>query len=109
MEDILSSPLDTAGAFAKQHDVILLLKGATTVVSDGTQACLVTAGAPSMAQGGSGDVLTGVLGALLAQGFSPFMAAYGGAYLCGKAGETAAARKGDYAPTAEDTAYFLGR
>ena len=109
MEDILSSPLDTAGAFAKQHDVILLLKGATTVVSDGTQACLVTAGAPSMAKGGSGDVLTGVIGALLAQGFSPFTAAYGGAYLCGKAGETAAARKGDYAPTAEDTAYFLGR
>ena len=62
-----------------------------------------------MAKGGSGDVLTGVIGALLAQGFSPFMAAYGGAYLCGKAGETAAARKGDYAPTAEDTAYFLGR
>ena len=107
MEEILADPIGTARAYAAAHGVILLLKGATTVVTDGQSTCLVTAGSPAMAKGGSGDVLTGVIGGLLAQGISPFEAACAGAYLCGKAGEAAAAQLGVYAPSAEDTLQYL--
>ena len=107
VEEILADPIGTARAYAAAHGVILLLKGATTVVTDGQSTCLVTAGSPAMAKGGSGDVLTGVIGGLLAQGISPFEAACAGAYLCGKAGETAAAQLGVYAPSAEDTLQYL--
>ena len=83
--------------------MIVLLKGATTTVTDGRTAVLVTRGTPAMAKGGSGDVLSGVIGALLAQGLPCLTAAYGGAIAAGAAAERAAAEKGEYAPTALDT------
>lgn len=107
MDQILQNPVLHAQAFAKEHGVTLLLKGATTVVATGGEAYFITAGTPGMAKGGSGDVLTGVIGALLAQGLEPAQAAYGGAYLCGKAGERASAAKGEHSMTAEDTIAFL--
>ncbi len=107
VREITQSPLEHARAFAKRHAIVVLLKGSSTLVSDGEQDYIVTAGSPGMAKGGSGDVLTGFVGALLAQGFSPLEAAYGGAYLCGKAGELAAAQKTEYAATPEDTLFFL--
>ena len=100
---ILAEPVKTAASYAKKHGVVVLLKGATTVVSDGSISYLVTAGAPSMAKGGSGDVLSGITGALLAQGLPAIEAAYGAAYIAGKAGEAAAAEKGSCAPTPMDT------
>lgn len=93
-EAILRNPLKAAMEFAEIHNTVVLLKGATTVVADARHAVLVTAGSPGMAKGGSGDVLTGVLGALLAQGMEPFTAAYHAAYFCGKAGERAYAARG---------------
>lgn len=107
LEEILANPIELAREYAASTGVVLLLKGATTVVTDGDIAVLVTAGSPCMAKGGSGDVLLGVIGALLAQGLEPIEAAYAGAYFCGKAGERAAAEMGDYAPTAEDTARLI--
>lgn len=107
VEQILQNPVLHAQAFAKEHGVTLLLKGATTVVAAGDEAYFITAGTPGMAKGGSGDLLTGVIGALLAQGLGPAQAAYGGAYLCGKAGERASAAKGERSMTAEDTIAFL--
>jgi len=89
IEAVLRNPLKAAMEFAEAHDVVVVLKGATTVIADTSHAVLVTAGSPGMAKGGSGDVLTGVLGALLAQGMEPFAAAYHAAYFCGKAGERA--------------------
>lgn len=109
LPDILADPVAAARGFAAAQGATVLLKGATTVVADGERACLIPFGAPSMAKGGSGDVLTGVIGALLAQGFAPFEAAVTGAGLCGMAGQLAAAGKGDYAPTAEDTIAWIGR
>lgn len=94
IEAILSDPLKAAMEFAEIHDTTVLLKGATTVVADANCAVFVTAGSPGMAKGGSGDVLTGVLGSLLAQGMDPFSAAYHAAYFCGKAGERAYAARG---------------
>ena len=101
--DILADPLQAALHFARERECVLLLKGATTIVTDGRQAVFVTAGAPSMAKGGSGDVLAGAIGGLLAQGMPVFDAACAGAYICGRAGEAACAHKGEYAPSAQDT------
>ena len=105
-EAILRDPLKAAMEFAEIHDTVVLLKGATTVVADAKHAVLVTAGSPGMAKGGSGDVLTGVLGALLAQGMDPFTAAYHAAYFCGKAGERAYEARG-ISMSPQDTINYL--
>ena len=94
IDTILKNPLKAATEFAEMHKTTVLLKGATTVVTDGKRTALITAGCPGMAKGGSGDVLTGVIGSLLAQGMDLFSAAATGAYFCGKAGERAYAALG---------------
>ena len=104
----IEAPLEQAKKFAAKHGVTLLLKGATTIVTDAKQTSLILAGTPGMAKGGSGDVLTGVIGGLLAGGMSCFDAARYGAYICGKAGENAAQRLGEYSMTALDTLDEIG-
>jgi len=94
VDAILNNPVKAATEFAAMHKTTVLLKGATTVVTDGKRTALITAGCPGMAKGGSGDVLTGVIGSLLAQGMELFSAAATGAYFCGKAGERAYAELG---------------
>lgn len=107
IEDIKNDPLTHAQAFAKRYGVTLLLKGATTIVTDGDRTMFVTAGSPGMARGGSGDVLTGVIGGLMCGGREggkeAFEAAVSGAYICGKAGEAAARAMGELSMTAMDT------
>ncbi|WP_178025148.1 NAD(P)H-hydrate dehydratase [uncultured Paenibacillus sp.] len=86
--------LGLARRFAMQHGVTLVLKGARTVVAapDGRVFVNVT-GHPGMATGGSGDVLTGLIAGLLAQGLDAVQAAAFGVYLHGLAGERAAASR----------------
>ncbi|MNZ74109.1 ADP-dependent (S)-NAD(P)H-hydrate dehydratase [compost metagenome] len=83
--------LGIARRFALQHGVTLVLKGARTVVAapDG-RVFVNTTGHPGMATGGSGDVLTGIIASLLAQGLDAAQAAAFGVYLHGQAGERAA-------------------
>ncbi len=109
IEEILSSPLEYARAYAQKYQVCLLLKGATTIVTDGEFSYFITTGTPGMAKGGSGDVLSGVIGAFLAQGFPAVQSAYGAAYLCGRAAELAALQYSTYAMTPEHTIEFLGK
>src|SRR6185369_7857740 len=75
---------------------VVVLKGARTVVAapDGSAYVNPTA-CGALATAGSGDVLTGVLGALLARGMDPLAAAQAGVFIHGAAGETVAARIGD--------------
>lgn len=80
---------EAAVRFAKQHGVIVLLKGYRTLVTDGYSAYLNDTGTPAMATGGSGDVLTGVIAALLCQGLDPLSAAHLGAWAHGRAGQLA--------------------
>ena len=72
----------------------MLLKGCATCISDGERAYMMNPGTPGMACGGSGDVLTGVIGALLAQGMEPVKAAVYGAMLHGRAGALCAGETG---------------
>lgn len=78
-----------------------LLKGATTVIA-GSKVYLSASGAPGMAKGGSGDALTGVIGALLAQGYDTEAAGFMGSELHGVAGEYASGASGPVSMTAED-------
>jgi ADP-dependent NAD(P)H-hydrate dehydratase / NAD(P)H-hydrate epimerase len=77
--------------FTSEFPVALLLKGARTLVGQkGRPVAYNSSGSPGMATGGSGDVLTGVCGALLGRGLSCYDAGRFGAWLCGRAGELAA-------------------
>lgn len=88
---------------AKKFKCIILLKGHHTVVASPTGDLYVnTTGNPGMATGGSGDVLTGMIAALLGQKIKPFSAACLGAYLHGLAGDFAARKKGQISLIASD-------
>jgi ADP-dependent NAD(P)H-hydrate dehydratase len=93
--------------FAGRFGVVLLLKGAGTVVTDGRRVYRNATGNPGMGTGGAGDVLTGVIAALLGQHLSPFDAAVLGAWVHGRAGDLAAATLGQVGLTAADLPEYL--
>jgi NAD(P)H-hydrate epimerase len=80
--------------FAKKTSCILLLKGHETVITDGVRVKVNRTGNPGMARGGMGDVLSGIIGAFLAQQADPFLAAVAGAYVHGHAGDLLLKTKG---------------
>jgi NAD(P)H-hydrate epimerase len=88
-------------------ETVVLLKGARTVVTDGVRYAVNATGNPGMATGGTGDVLTGVVTALLAQGLGAFDTARLGAHVHGLAGDLAAAKLGEVALTAMDVVEHL--
>jgi NAD(P)H-hydrate epimerase len=91
-----------AGGPEQAGPLVLLLKGAGTVITDGRRARINETGNPGMATGGSGDVLTGLAAALLAQGLGAFDAASLAAHLHGRAGDLAAERLSQAALIASD-------
>jgi len=77
------------------HDIIMVLKGAGTVITTaGRNMIINTSGNPGMAAAGMGDVLSGVIGALICQGMSPLDASAAGVYLHGSAGDALYRHKG---------------
>jgi hydroxyethylthiazole kinase-like uncharacterized protein yjeF len=89
--------------FSMENNVIVILKGAYTCISfPGGQVSFNSTGNPGMAKGGSGDVLTGILLSLTAQGYSFEEAAILGVYIHGLAGDKAAKKKGVYSMIATD-------
>jgi len=81
---------------------VVVLKGAATVVTDGKSVYTNNSGNPGMATGGSGDVLTGAIAALIGQGMAPFDAAVAGVYFHGLAGDLAAKKLGQVSMIAMD-------
>ena len=98
-----------AREFAKSHNIVVLLKGHRTVITDGDRLVLNTTGNAGMATGGCGDVLTGVVAALLGQGLTGFDAASLGAWVQGRAGDFAAEDLGEVAVCAQDVLDRLPR
>ncbi len=98
-----------AAKLAGESGAIVLLKGHTTVVTDGRTLYRVRAGNPGMATGGSGDVLAGVLASLLGQGLPPLEAAAAAAWIHGTAGDTVARDRGEYGLTPGDLIDALPR
>ncbi|HEX2066746.1 MAG TPA: NAD(P)H-hydrate dehydratase [Candidatus Thermoplasmatota archaeon] len=87
--------------YARRHGVTVVWKHQGALVADAGRARLCRRGHPTMTVGGTGDVLAGSIGALLAKGAAPFEAACAGAYLVGSAGEVAASLR-SWGATATD-------
>lgn len=93
---------------ARQFGQVVVLKGARTVVADtGGRAAVAPFANPALATAGSGDVLAGLIGALLAQGMAPFDAACLGVFMHGMAGERISQRLGDAGLLASDLPYEI--
>ena len=104
--EILADKLEYATRFAEQNALICVLKDHETLAvngnSDENAVYLNQSGNSGMATGGSGDVLTGVIAALIAQGMEPFDATTLGVYIHGLAGDAAADELGEYSVMASD-------
>src|SRR5207247_826239 len=98
---------ELAVQFAQTQRVILVLKGAGTVVTDGQRVYVNTTGNPGMATGGTGDVLGGLIAALLGQRLPAFEAAQLGVHLHGLAGDLPRDQLGEVSPMASRVLDFL--
>lgn len=98
-----------ANEFAQRHSVTLVLKGKGTIVSDGTRYAINPTGNHGMSTGGTGDVLTGLLSALLAQRLEAFEAAQLAVYLHGLSGDLAKQELSAPGLIASDLPRYLGR
>lgn len=103
ISEILSAPIDHAKKFAKDHGCTLLLKGPSTIVTDGDLVYVIDRGCAGMATAGSGDVLSGILAATAAYIPSALEATALTAYINGAAGELAESRTNPISMTASDT------
>lgn len=106
--EVNSKRIELARSFSAEHGVVCVLKGVPTVVAspDGTVFINQT-GNPGMATAGSGDVLTGIIGALMGQGRSQLDASVCGVYLHGLAGDFAMRDKGEHSLIAGDIIEYL--
>lgn len=102
--------LERAIEMAAKHEVIIVLKGAyTRIVTPDGRVYFNSSGNPGMATAGSGDVLTGILGALLAQNYEPEAAARLGVYLHGLSADLALEQQSEESLMAGDIVQGLGR
>jgi NAD(P)H-hydrate epimerase len=101
--EVQAHRLEVARNFATAHHVYVVLKGHRTLIATPDEKVFINpTGNPGMATGGTGDVLTGIIAGLLAQGLSPWDAACAGVYVQGLAGDLAAAETGEMGLIAGD-------
>ncbi len=106
--EVSSHLIDTALDFAMNYDVITVLKDARTVTALPTGKCIInTCGNSGMATAGSGDVLTGIIAALLARGIKPYRAAYLGVALHSRAGDRGSMELSEESLLARDIIRYL--
>lgn len=101
-ENVKRNRLAAAKEIAKRSGAVAVLKGSGTIVTDGERFFVNPTGNPGMATGGSGDVLSGIIGSFLAQGLYAYDAAVLGVYIHGLAGDFAAREKTEFALIASD-------
>lgn len=99
---IKNNPIYTARTYSREHNCVCVLKDARTIVSDGERVYINMSGNDGMATGGSGDVLSGIITGLMAQGLTTFEASALGVYIHGCAGDEAALSNGKYSMVAGD-------
>ncbi|MBF0509909.1 MAG: NAD(P)H-hydrate dehydratase [Deltaproteobacteria bacterium] len=96
VHDVQYNRTELARRFASEYGVVLVLKGARTVVADPDSGIYINStGGPALSAGGTGDVLTGILGGLLAQGYAPIKAAVAATWVRGRAADMLAKDRGD--------------
>lgn len=93
--EILKNTVKTASNFAKEYNTIVVLKDSATITASPAGEIFINAtGNSALAKGGSGDVLSGIIGGLMSQGLKPFEAAYLGVFIHGLTGDIARDEKG---------------
>ena len=107
--ELTDDRISSAVKFAKLSGSIVLLKGHRTVITDSNICYINNTGNPGMAVGGSGDVLAGMIAALLGQGITPLEAAACAAWLHGAAGDICAEEIGQYGMLPTDMLKVLPR
>ncbi len=107
VDDIEADRFSAVQAIVERFGGIAVLKGAGTLISDGAGVWVCDGGNPGMASGGMGDVLTGVIAGLLAQGLTPLDAARAGTYIHAIAGDEAARAGGERGLLATDLLPFI--
>lgn len=100
--------MDVAKVFAAEYDVIVVLKGANTVVTDGKAVFVNMNGNAGMAMGGTGDMLTGMIGSFIAQGIEPLEAAKSAVFIHGFCGDITAQELSQRGMTVEDMLSLMG-
>lgn len=101
-QSINGNRITVAEKFAEKYGVTLVLKGAGTIVANSSDTASNDTGNAGMSKGGSGDILAGMIGAIAAQGYSPYQASCAGVYLHGLAGDIAAEKYGQEAMLPRD-------
>ena len=103
VKEVQKDRIESTASLARETGAIAVLKGAGTIIADKEgNSWINSTGNPGMASGGTGDVLTGIIGGLLVQGFSPLLVAQMGVYLHGLAGDLAAQKRGETSLIAGD-------
>ncbi|MEZ4857740.1 MAG: NAD(P)H-hydrate dehydratase [Flavobacteriaceae bacterium] len=100
--------IEKAKDFSIKHELLVIIKGAHTMVVNGNHLYVNTTGNPGMATAGSGDVLSGIITGLLSQGYDPLMASVFGVYLHGSSGNIVSQEKGFEALVASDIIENIG-
>lgn len=90
INEVTENRFDSAEKLVEQYGVIIVLKGAGTIIADRNHFAVNSTGNAGMSRGGSGDILAGMIGAVAGQGYNAFESAYIGAYMHGLAGDIAA-------------------
>lgn len=101
---VLENPVSCAQELAKELNAVVLLKGATTIICDKEKKYFMPFGGPSLAKGGSGDTLSGVILGFMSQGMDLIKSCYMGAYLCAKGAKRAEEEYTEYGVLASDVA-----
>lgn len=107
IEEIKKNPLNTSKQFAKKYNIILLLKGTTTIITNGDITYLIKRGCPGMATAGSGDVLSGIIVGMLGYLNNDILTIAAASFLAGLAGELAQNKYTDISMKASDTIEFI--
>ena len=103
IEEINQNKIEIASSFAKENNVILLLKGSTTTITDGKNVYLTSYGTPGMATSGSGDVLSGIIAGMLGYLKCDILTIAAAAVVNGIAGSLAEDKYTDISMIARDT------
>ena len=102
VEEISKDPKNLARSFSKKYNVITLLKGADSIITDGETLTVNSRGSTALAKAGSGDMLSGYMCGSAARGLAPLDAAVCAAYTMGLSAEISSKQKTDYCATAKD-------
>ncbi|MDE6723620.1 MAG: NAD(P)H-hydrate dehydratase, partial [Eubacterium sp.] len=105
---VQANRIDAAKAFAKEYGCIVVLKGANTVVTNGSDVLINTTGNAGMAMGGTGDMLTGMIASFIAQGMTPFNASVCAVYIHGMCGDITARELSQRGMTVDNMLELLG-